>query len=116
MIVDAMEPHGLAMRAYFQGETDAQLFIRRDDGLDTWHDACIDPSFLKDNVPTSPLGVDRVATWKTNHQPDNLWMENVAVWIRMRPSDDGGGTWGSWVESVSTFFVANVTGRRSNQS
>ncbi len=29
-----MEPHGLALVAYFQGDTDAQLLIRRDDGLE----------------------------------------------------------------------------------
>jgi SAM-dependent methyltransferase len=34
MLADAMEPHGLALRAYLQGDTDAQLLIRRDDGLE----------------------------------------------------------------------------------
>lgn len=33
MVADAMEPHGLALLAYFQGDTDAQLLILRDDGL-----------------------------------------------------------------------------------
>jgi len=33
MVAEAMEPHGLALLAYFQGDTDAQLVIRRDDGL-----------------------------------------------------------------------------------
>jgi len=32
---DAMIPYGLALQAYFQGETAAQVIIRRDDGLET---------------------------------------------------------------------------------
>lgn len=31
---DAMVPHGLALRAYFGGDSEAQLRIRRDDGLE----------------------------------------------------------------------------------
>lgn len=31
---DAMRPHGLALQAYFRGETGATLLIRRDDGLE----------------------------------------------------------------------------------
>ena len=31
---DAMPPHGLALLAYFRGETSAQLNIRRDDGFE----------------------------------------------------------------------------------
>lgn len=30
----AMVPHGLALRAYFRGDSDAQILIRRDDGLE----------------------------------------------------------------------------------
>jgi SAM-dependent methyltransferase len=31
----AMRPHGLALRAYFQGDGDAQLVVRRDDGFES---------------------------------------------------------------------------------
>jgi SAM-dependent methyltransferase len=32
---EAMTPHGLALMAYFRGETGARLIVRRDDGLET---------------------------------------------------------------------------------
>ena len=31
----AMKPHGLALQAYIEGDADAQLIVRRDDGLET---------------------------------------------------------------------------------
>lgn len=32
---DSMAPHGLALKAFFEGETTAQLLLRRDDGLES---------------------------------------------------------------------------------
>jgi SAM-dependent methyltransferase len=36
MMSDAMKPHGLALLAYFEGGTDAQLMLRREDGLENF--------------------------------------------------------------------------------
>lgn len=55
---DPLTPHGLALMAYFEGDSTAQLLLRRDDGLETPLPVSL---FFRDAAELSPLELAALA-------------------------------------------------------
>ncbi len=75
----------------------------------TWTDATADASGAYTNLGSAPSpGVAHFFPWDSD-DPNDLEGEDADAFVRIRASDDGGNTWGSWLETTETVSIRNDT-------